>query len=157
MDLEEGALMEPLSVGVHAVKRAGVKMGDVVVIFGSGPIGLVTMLAARAFGASKILITGMWRKEKYYSKLHCDSNILKISISDVLDVKLEKAKELGADYILKTTRDMTEEQITQKIREILKDDEPHCSFDCCGVELCVRVALNVSHNSTIFLTFITNT
>lgn len=58
MDLEEGALMEPLSVGVHAVKRAGVKMGDICVIFGAGPIGLVTMLAARAFGASKILITG---------------------------------------------------------------------------------------------------
>lgn len=58
MDLEEGALMEPLSVGVHACKRAGVKMGDTVVIFGSGPIGLVTMMAARAFGASKILITG---------------------------------------------------------------------------------------------------
>lgn len=64
MDLEEGALMEPLSVGVHAVKRAGVKMGDVCVIFGAGPIGLVTMMAARAFGASKILITGNF--EEHY-------------------------------------------------------------------------------------------
>lgn len=58
MDLEEGALMEPLSVGVHAVKRAGVQMGDICVIFGAGPIGLVTMLAAKAFGASKVLMTG---------------------------------------------------------------------------------------------------
>lgn len=63
--------------------------------------------------------------------------------SDVLDVKLEKAKELGADYVVKTTREMTEQDITQLIRDTLKE-EPHASFDCCGVELCVRVALNVS-------------
>lgn len=66
MNLEEGAIMEPLSVGVHAVKRAGVKMGDTVVIFGSGPIGLVTMLAARAFGASKILMTGKNTTLKFF-------------------------------------------------------------------------------------------
>lgn len=50
--------MEPLSVGVHACKRASVGVGSVVLILGAGPIGLVTLLSAKAFGASKIIITG---------------------------------------------------------------------------------------------------
>lgn len=58
MDLEDGALMEPLSVGVHATKRGHVTVGDVVLILGAGPIGLVTLLSAKAMGASKIIVTG---------------------------------------------------------------------------------------------------
>lgn len=57
--LEEGALMEPLSVGVHACKRAGIRIGSKVLILGAGPIGLVTLLVAKAMGASKVIITGM--------------------------------------------------------------------------------------------------
>lgn len=59
VSLEEGALLEPLSVGVHAAKRAHLKFGDIVLILGAGPIGLVTLLAAKAIGASKIAITGI--------------------------------------------------------------------------------------------------
>lgn len=59
MDLEDGALMEPLSVGVHACKRGYVTVGDVVLVLGAGPIGLVTLLAAKAMGASKIIVTGI--------------------------------------------------------------------------------------------------
>ncbi|RWS28433.1 sorbitol dehydrogenase-like protein [Leptotrombidium deliense] len=55
---EEGALLEPLSVGVHACKRAGVTVGSDVLVCGAGPIGLVTMLTAKAFGARKVCITG---------------------------------------------------------------------------------------------------
>lgn len=58
VSLEEGALLEPLSVGVHACKKAGIAVGSTVAIFGAGPIGLVTLLSAKAMGASKILITG---------------------------------------------------------------------------------------------------
>lgn len=56
--MEEGALLEPLTVGIHACRRAAVTAGDCVLVLGAGPIGLVTMLTARAMGASKILITG---------------------------------------------------------------------------------------------------
>lgn len=72
--------------------------------------------------------------------------LLKITvclISDVLDVKLQKAKELGADYIVKTTKDMSEEDIVRIIKDTLKE-EPHSSYDCCGVEMCARVAMHVS-------------
>lgn len=55
---EEGALLEPLSVGVHACKRAGVTVGHKVLICGSGPIGLVCMMVAKAMGAASVAITG---------------------------------------------------------------------------------------------------
>lgn len=58
MDCEEGALIEPLSVAVHACKRANVKIGSVCLVLGAGPIGLVTLLTAKAMGATKVLITG---------------------------------------------------------------------------------------------------
>ncbi len=44
-------------VGVHACTRAGVSIGQTVLICGAGPIGLVSMLTAKAMGATKILIT----------------------------------------------------------------------------------------------------
>lgn len=56
--MEEGALLEPLSVGIHACRRGGVTAGDCVLVLGAGPIGLLTMLTAKAYGASKVLITG---------------------------------------------------------------------------------------------------
>lgn len=56
--MEEGALLEPLSVGVYACKRAQVGVGNKVLIIGAGPIGLVTLLVAKARGASTVVITG---------------------------------------------------------------------------------------------------
>ena len=57
MTLEEGALMEPLAVGVHACTRAGVSLGKTILICGAGPIGLVNLLTAKAMGASRIVVT----------------------------------------------------------------------------------------------------
>ena len=58
---DEGALLEPLSVGVYSVRRAGLTAGDTVLICGAGPIGLVTLLAAKAFAMSHVCITGEQR------------------------------------------------------------------------------------------------
>ncbi len=54
---EAGALMEPLSVGVWACRKAGVSAGDRVLVAGAGPIGLLAAQTARAFGATEITIT----------------------------------------------------------------------------------------------------
>lgn len=56
--MEEGALLEPLSVGVHVCKRANIGIGSSVLILGAGPIGLVTLLVAKAMGAKHVIITG---------------------------------------------------------------------------------------------------
>ncbi|OAL39088.1 D-xylulose reductase A [Fonsecaea nubica] len=55
MTLEEGALMEPLAVGVHITKQSGVKQGDSVVVFGAGPVGLLCCAVAKALGATKVV------------------------------------------------------------------------------------------------------
>jgi L-iditol 2-dehydrogenase len=80
-----GALCEPLSVGIHAARRGTVGVGDSVLITGGGPIGLLTMEAAHATGASKVFL------------------------SDVVEQKLELAEERGADRTINSReRDLTE-------------------------------------------------
>ncbi len=72
----EGALIEPLSVGFHAANQGEVQVGDTCVILGGGCIGIMTMLSCKAHGAGKIIV------------------------SDLVEARLEKAKALGADYVL---------------------------------------------------------
>ena len=54
---EEGALMEPLSVGVWACRKAGIGAGDKVLVSGAGPIGQLAMQCARAFGATEVTVS----------------------------------------------------------------------------------------------------
>ena len=54
---EAGALIEPLSVGIWACRKAGVSAGDRVLITGAGPIGLLAMQVARAYGATQVEIS----------------------------------------------------------------------------------------------------
>lgn len=51
-------MIAPLSIGVQACKKGNVELGSVAVIFGAGSIGLTTLLAAQAYGASKTLAIG---------------------------------------------------------------------------------------------------
>ncbi len=76
LSTKEGALIEPLSVGMHAANQGNVGVGDTVVILGSGCIGLTTLLSCRAHGCGTVIV------------------------SDLVDARLGKAKELGADYVL---------------------------------------------------------
>jgi D-xylulose reductase len=57
ISFEEGAMVEPLAVGVHAATKAGIKPGDVALVLGAGTIGWVTALAALASGCSRVVIT----------------------------------------------------------------------------------------------------
>lgn len=85
-------MCEPLSVGVHACRRANVGPETNILVLGAGPIGLVTLLAARAFGAPRIVIV------------------------DVDDYRLSVAKKLGADDIVKVSTNM---QVRIKITKFL--------------------------------------
>jgi len=53
----EGAMVEPLAVGLHAANKARLRPGDVAVVLGAGPIGTLTALAALAGGCSRVFIT----------------------------------------------------------------------------------------------------
>ncbi len=76
VDTLTGALIEPLAVGLSAAERGGVGLGKTVAIVGAGCIGLTTLLACRAMGASTIIV------------------------SDIQEKRLAKALELGADHAL---------------------------------------------------------
>lgn len=114
--MQEGALLEPLSVGVHACKRANIGVGSKVLILGAGPIGLVTLLVAKAMGASKILIT------------------------DLEQDRLNLAMQLGADYILLVTKQDKEDEIVRKIHQLL-GEEPDRTIDASGAQSSIRVAI----------------
>ena len=59
MSIEAAALCEPLSVGIWANQKAGVKSGSRVLIAGAGPIGIVVAQVARAFGASEVIVSDL--------------------------------------------------------------------------------------------------
>lgn len=90
---KEGALVEPLAVGLHACKQGGVGLGDSVVILGSGCIGLVTLLSAKAMGASNVIVVDLFEK------------------------RLTFAKNLGANYVINARK----ENVEERIHEILGD------------------------------------
>ncbi|KAG5469321.1 hypothetical protein LSCM1_02536 [Leishmania martiniquensis] len=55
---EEGALCEPIAVGMHSATKAGIKPGDVGLVIGCGTIGIVTALSALAGGCSEVIVCG---------------------------------------------------------------------------------------------------
>jgi L-iditol 2-dehydrogenase len=108
---EEGAFCEPLSVGVHACRRAGVTIGSNVLITGAGPIGLVSMLAAKAMGADSIIMI------------------------DISQSRLDFAKKLGANHVLLADSDSqkTAEQVIATLGSM-----PNISIECSGAESSIQ-------------------
>ncbi|KAI0704212.1 alcohol dehydrogenase GroES domain protein [Cerioporus squamosus] len=68
--LDVGALMEPLAVAWHAVKRSNIKRGDHVLVLGAGPIGLLILRVARVFGAAWIAVSEPASKRRDLAQAH---------------------------------------------------------------------------------------
>ncbi|KAG6813881.1 hypothetical protein H0H92_006288 [Tricholoma furcatifolium] len=68
VSFEEGALCEPLAVALAGIERSGLRLGDPVLICGAGPIGLVSLLSARAAGAEPIIITDLFQSRLDFAK-----------------------------------------------------------------------------------------
>ncbi|RWR87587.1 sorbitol dehydrogenase isoform X2 [Cinnamomum micranthum f. kanehirae] len=120
VSLEEGAMCEPLSVGLHACRRAEVGPETNVLIMGAGPIGLVTMLVAHAFGVPRIVIV------------------------DVDDHRLSVAKDLGADEVVKVSSNIqdVDAEIVQ-IHEAM-GASVHLTIDCVGISKTMSTALRAT-------------
>ncbi|MFC5702694.1 NAD(P)-dependent alcohol dehydrogenase [Cohnella faecalis] len=88
MSFEEGALLEPLSVGYHAMNRANVKPSDKVFITGLGPIGLLAIQAAKLFGVKEIYA------------------------SDVVAFRREFALKMGATAVFNPLEDSIAEELS---------------------------------------------
>ncbi|KAE8133935.1 D-xylulose reductase A [Aspergillus pseudotamarii] len=68
INLQEAAVMEPLSVAVHIVKQANVAPGQSVVVFGAGPVGLLCCAVARAFGSPKVIAVDIQKGRLEFAK-----------------------------------------------------------------------------------------
>lgn len=111
----EGALCEPLSVGIHACRRGNIGTGDTVAITGAGPIGLMIMEAARAAGATDIVI------------------------SDVVADKLEFAERRGADL----TVDVTQTNLETAVDDYTNDVGVDVVIEASGAESSVQSTIDV--------------
>lgn len=101
-----GAMVEPLAVGVHAVTKARAAPGHVAVVIGAGPIGLVTVLAAFAGGAARVIV------------------------SDVDDGKLQLAATLGAVSTVNVSRETLADAVKRETAGWGAD----VIYECAGSE-----------------------
>lgn len=82
VSFDDGAMCEPLSVGVHACERGGVKPGSTVCVLGSGPIGLASMLVARAFGARRVVSTDVRQERLQFAAKHAADAVVMVDRDD---------------------------------------------------------------------------
>lgn len=128
MTFEEGALLEPLSVALAGIERAGLRLGDPLVICGAGPIGLVSLLAAHAAGAAPLVITDL------------DEN------------RLEMAKRLVPRVkTVKIASGVGPEGVAEDIKKAL-GQEAGLVLECTGVESSIHSAIYASRfGGTVFI------
>ena len=109
----EGALIEPLSVGFHAALTGGAKLGQTAAVSGSGCIGLVSMLALKALGVSRVFI------------------------SDVVPKRLQKAKELGAMEVI----NVAEKNLEKTVNDLTNGNGVDLFIETSGVEVAAASAI----------------
>lgn len=118
----EGALIEPLAVGFHAANQGNAHAGQTAVVMGAGCIGLVSMMALKAEGVSKVYVV------------------------DVMQKRLDKALELGADGVINATQVDTVEEIL-KLTEGAGCD---LAIETAGTEITTRQCIHaVKKGATI--------
>lgn len=82
------ALVEPFSIGYHAIDRVNIQKGDNVLVIGSGPIGIFAMISAKLRGA-------------------------KVYVSDLLEGRLQKALMMGADGVINSSKENLDERVKE--------------------------------------------
>ncbi|KAF0297968.1 Sorbitol dehydrogenase [Amphibalanus amphitrite] len=118
VSLEEGALLEPLTVAVYGCQRAGVGLGSRVLVCGAGPIGVVSLLTARALAAARVCVT------------------------DISPSRLEFATGQGADGTV-LIDGASEEELAGRVVAAL-GGPPTAILECCGAAPSVRMALQAA-------------
>ncbi len=124
MTYDEGAMIEPLAVTVHAVRRMGSVKGLKVAVLGAGPIGILLAQSAKAMGAAETLIT------------------------DVSDYRLELAKHVGVDHCVNTAR----QDFGEAMISALGPDKADVIYDCAGNDITINQAIRCARKgSTIIM------
>jgi 2-desacetyl-2-hydroxyethyl bacteriochlorophyllide A dehydrogenase len=96
---EEGAMMEPLAVAVHAVDTGKIKPGESVIVFGAGPIGLLCALVAKAQGHEKVMIYEIDGKRIVRAR-NLGLNVVDTSRENAVEAALNFTNGDGADVTI---------------------------------------------------------
>ncbi len=113
LPFEHAALIEAVSVAVHATNVTPTRLGDTAVVVGTGMIGLLTLQAARAAGATQIIAV------------------------DINDKRLEVAKSLGADHGLRSDQ----EDIPARVRELTGGKGADLAYEVVGATPTITTAI----------------
>lgn len=113
MSYEAGALIEPLSVATHAVRRAKISLGETVLVVGAGAIGMMVAALCRRCGAARVVI------------------------ADLSDQRLEAALELGATDAVNSGK----QDLDAELARITGGKGVDKSFECVGRESCFNQAI----------------
>ena len=120
----EGALIEPLAVGMHAARQGDAKIGEIAFVTGAGCIGLCSMLALKACGVSKVYVI------------------------DVMKKRLDKALELGASGII----DASKENVIERVLELTDGKGSDITIETAGSEITTNQAIEFAKKgSTVVL------
>ncbi|PGH26491.1 hypothetical protein AJ80_01805 [Polytolypa hystricis UAMH7299] len=137
MSFEDGAMLEPLSVALAAVERSGLRLGDPVVIAGAGPIGLISLLCARATGATPIVITDIDQGRLDFAKSLAPE-------VRTYQVKLGDSPEQSAEGIINAMNDGAGSG-----PDALR---PTLAIECTGVESSIAAAIwSVKFGGKVFV------
>ena len=123
MDYNDGAMIEPLAVAVHGVKQMGDVTGMNIVVIGAGPIGNLVAQSAKGMGAAKVMIT------------------------DVSDLRLEKAKECGIDVCVNTRN----KNFGEAMVEAFGPDKADVIYDCAGNNITMGQAIKYARKGSVIV------
>lgn len=135
MTFEEGALLEPLSVAIHAGRRAGLKPGGSCTVFGAGAVGLMCAVAARLEGCARVAIVDVAESRV---KFAIDNGFAQAGFVAPAQRYSDPQEQLKAA-----------EEISYKLGAVqfpggLSVDRSDCVFECTGVEICTQASVFVS-------------
>ena len=120
---DEGAMIEPLAVTVHAAKRFSELKGAKVAILGCGPIGILLAQSCKALGAEQVMIT------------------------DVSGYRLELAKRCGVDYTINTK----EKDFGEALLEHFGPDKADVIYDCAGNDVTMNQAIQCARKGSVII------
>jgi D-xylulose reductase len=103
VSLAEGAMVEPLSVGMHAATRANITPGDVALVLGAGPVGTVTALSALAGGCSKVIITDIQQPKLDIAGSYDAVIPVNTAQEDLEAVVMRETRGRGVDLVFECT------------------------------------------------------
>ena len=136
VSLESAALLEPLSVAIHATRRAGVEQGDTAIVFGAGTVGLLTAAMAKMSGATTVVIVDVDHGRIQYALRNGFAHKgLVVPARHVADEALSQfgaARELATDVMGVASLDDVD------------FEGADLTFDCTGKEICMQAGLYVS-------------